>query len=80
MLSGATEWEGVEPGFSQRNTGKGQKMMDMYCSKRNFDQIQGKSIRDKMTEHWNRLPISVVVCPSLDTLKTELDVALSNFF
>lgn len=49
------------------------------CSERNIDQIQGKIITERVTEHWNRLPRDMS-SPSLDRLKTEPDMALSNFF
>lgn len=38
-----------------------------------------KSITERLIKHWNRLPRDMG-SPSLDTLKTELDMALSNFF
>lgn len=54
-MSASTEWEGVEPGSSQRSRRKRQDTMDTDHSKRNFDKIQGKSITERVTEHWNRL-------------------------
>jgi len=54
--------------------------MDTDHSRRNFDQIQGKSISERVTEHWNRLPREAVGSPSLGTLIIKLDMALSNFF
>lgn len=32
-------------------------------SKRNFDQIEGKNITEKVAEHWNRLPRGIVLFP-----------------
>jgi len=36
------------------------------------------SFMAKMMEHWNRLPIEAMVSPSLEKLKTYLDVYLCN--
>jgi len=37
-----------------------------------------KFVTMRMVKHWNRLPREVVEAPSLETLKTSLDRALSN--
>ncbi|KFV77747.1 hypothetical protein N308_06258, partial [Struthio camelus australis] len=37
-----------------------------------------KFLTVRVTEHWNRLPRVVVESPSLEILKTRLDVTLGN--
>lgn len=80
LLSLTPEWESVEPGSSERSREKEQDTTDTGYGKRNFHQIQGKSITERVTEHWNMLPRDTVGSPSLDKLKTEWDMALRNFF